>query len=165
MLAAFDFSFPALISPEMAEIALRLLLAMAFGTVLGIDREARDKPAGLRSHMLVSLAAASLTLMTFAIIDASDSFGDTVRSDPLRVIEAVVAGIAFLGAGTIIRGQDGIRGITTGASMWVAGAVGIATGLGYYALAALTTIFAVTVLFVIGKLERYAKSELRKKQR
>jgi len=117
MLAAFDFSFPALISPEMAEIALRLLLAMAFGTVLGIDREARDKPAGLRSHMLVSLAAASLTLMTFAIIDASDSFGDTVRSDPLRVIEAVVAGIAFLGAGTIIRGQDGIRGITTGASM------------------------------------------------
>ena len=147
----------------MAEVALRLLLAMAFGMVLGIDREVRGKPAGLRSHMLISLAAASLTLMTFAIIDASESFGETVRSDPLRVIEAVVAGIAFLGAGAIIRGQDGVEGITTGAGMWVAGTVGIATGLGYYALAALTTAFAFIVLFLIGKLERYAKQHFRTK--
>jgi len=154
---AMEFSLPALWSPQMLETALRLLLAMAFGMVLGLDREARDKPAGLRSHMLVALAAAALTLMTFAIIDAAESFGETVRSDPLRVIEAVVAGIAFLGAGAIIRGRGDVKGITTGASMWVAGAVGIATGMGYYPLAALTTFFAFVVLYLIGKAERYAK--------
>lgn len=158
---AVDFSFPDLWSPQMMETALRLLLAMAFGMVLGLDREARDKPAGLRSHMLVSLAAAALTLMTFAIIDASESFGTTVRADPLRVIEAVVAGIAFLGAGAIIRGRGDVKGITTGASMWVAGAVGIATGMGYYPLAGLTTFLAFVVLFLIGMAERRAKRSLR----
>ena len=157
---ALEFSFPALLSPAMGEIALRLLLAMAFGMVLGLDREARDKPAGLRSHMLVSLAAATLTLMTFAIIDAAEGFGETVRADPLRVIEAVVAGIAFLGAGAIIRGGGDVTGITTGASMWVAGAVGIATGMGYYPLAVLTTILAFIVLYLIGKAERYAKRSI-----
>jgi len=165
MLGALGFSFPDLLSPQMAEIAVRLLLAMAFGMVLGLDREARDKPAGLRSHMLVSLAAASLTLMTFAIIDSSDNFSEAVRADPLRVIEAVVAGIAFLGAGAIIRGQNGVEGITTGASMWVAGAVGIATGMGYYALAALTTVLAFTVLYLIGKIEHFAKRRLQDKER
>ena len=155
--SAIHFDFPDIFGPYFLEIAGRLLLAMAFGMVLGIDREARDKPAGMRSHMLVSLAAASLTLMTFAIIDASESFGDTVQSDPLRVIQAVVAGIAFLGAGAIIQGRNGVKGITTGASMWVAGAIGIAAGLGHYALATLTTLFAVLVLYILGKLERFVK--------
>jgi putative Mg2+ transporter-C (MgtC) family protein len=152
-----QFDFPDLFGPIFLEMAGRLLLAMAFGMVLGIDREARDKPAGMRSHMLVSLAAACLTMMTFAIIDASDAFGETVRADPLRVIEAVVAGIAFLGAGAIIQGRGKVHGITTGASMWVAGAIGIATGLGNYALATLTTVFAFAVLFLLGRLEAYLK--------
>jgi len=107
--------------------------------------------------MLVSLAAACLTMMTFAIIDAADTFGETVSADPLRVIEAVVAGIAFLGAGAIIQGRGKVHGITTGASMWVSGAIGIATGLGNYALAALTTVFAFAVLFLLGRLETYLK--------
>lgn len=157
--SALDFNFPDLLGPYSIEMAARLLLAMAFGMVLGIDREARDKPAGMRSHMLVCLAAACLTLMTFAIVEASEGFGDTVRADPLRVIEAVVAGIAFLGAGAIIQGRNGVKGITTGASLWIAGAIGIATGLGYYVLATLTTFFAVMVLFALGKLERRVKDD------
>ena len=144
---------------DLADTALRLLLAMVFGMVLGIDREVRDKPAGMRSHMLVALAASCLTLMTFAIVDASDVFQETVRTDPLRVIEAVVAGVAFLGAGAIIQGRGGVTGITTGASMWVAGAIGVASGLGQYVLAALTTGFAFVVLFFLGKLETYLKSK------
>lgn len=156
-----QFQFPELFGPFTLEMALRLFLAMVFGMVLGLDREARDKPAGMRSHMLVSLAAASLTIMTFAIVDVSGSFGETVRADPLRVIEAVVAGIAFLGAGAIIQGRGEVTGITTGASMWVSGAIGIATGLGHYTLATLTTVFAFAVLFVLGKLERYAKDKVR----
>lgn len=156
-----QFQFPELFGPFFLEMAVRLVLAMGFGMVLGLDREAQDKPAGMRSHMLVSLAAACLTIMTFAIVDASESFGETVQADPLRVIEAVVAGIAFLGAGAIIQGRGKVTGITTGASMWVSGAIGIATGLGHYALAALTTVFAVSVLFVLGKLERAAKAKTR----
>lgn len=153
----FRLGFPDLMQSDLAETALRLILAMAFGMVLGVDREMRDKPAGMRSHMLVSLAAACLTLMTFSIVDASDTFGDTVRTDPLRVIEAVVAGVAFLGAGAIIQSRGGVTGITTGASMWVAGAIGIASGLGQYALAGMTTAFAFTVLFFLGKLEKHLK--------
>ena len=156
-----QFSFPQFLDRSVLEMTGRLVLAMVFGMVLGIDREARDKPAGMRSHMLVSLAAAALSLMTFAIIDASEDFGDTVQSDPLRVIEAVVAGIAFLGAGAIIQGRGGVKGITTGASMWVAGAVGIAAGIGHYALASLTTAFAFVVLYALGKLERYIKENQR----
>jgi putative Mg2+ transporter-C (MgtC) family protein len=149
--------FVDLFSPAFLEMAGRLLLAMVFGMVIGIDREAQDKPAGMRSHMLVALASASLTEMTFAIVEASDKFGDTVHTDPLRVIEAVVAGIAFLGAGAIIQGRGQVTGITTGASMWLAGAIGIASGLGYYALATLTTLFAIIVLYILGKLEGHVK--------
>jgi putative Mg2+ transporter-C (MgtC) family protein len=157
--SVFDFTFPEFLGPYSIEMAVRLLLAMGFGMVLGIDREARDKPAGMRSHMLICLAAACLTLMTFAIVEASEGFGDTVRADPLRVIEAVVAGIAFLGAGAIIQGRNGVKGITTGASMWVAGAIGIATGLGYYVLATLTTFFAFVVLYFLGKVEHHVKEK------
>jgi putative Mg2+ transporter-C (MgtC) family protein len=82
-----------------------------------------------------------------------------VHTDPLRVIEAVVAGIAFLGAGAIIQGRGQVTGITTGASMWVAGAIGIASGLGYYALATATTLFAIIVLYILGKLEARMKSD------
>jgi putative Mg2+ transporter-C (MgtC) family protein len=155
--SAFQLNVADIAKADLTETALRLVLAMAFGMVLGIDREVRDKPAGMRSHMLVSLAAACLTLMTFSIVDASDVFGDTVRSDPLRLIEAVVAGVAFLGAGAIIQGRRGVTGITTGASMWVAGAIGVASGLGQYVLAGLTTGLAFVVLFFLGKLETYLK--------
>lgn len=151
--------FVDLFSPAFLEMAGRLMLAMLFGMVIGIDREAQDKPAGMRSHMLVALASASLTEMTFAIVEASDNFGDTVHTDPLRLIEAVVAGIAFLGAGAIIQGRGQVTGITTGASMWLAGAVGIASGLGYYALATVATLFAVIVLYLLGKLEGWMKSD------
>jgi putative Mg2+ transporter-C (MgtC) family protein len=154
---AFQLKMVDIGQADLADTALRLALAMAFGMILGIDREVRDKPAGMRSHMLVSLAAACLTLMTFSIVDASDVFGETVRSDPLRVIEAVVAGVAFLGAGAIIQGRGGVTGITTGASMWVAGAIGVACGLGQYVLAGLTAAFAFFVLFFLGKLELYLK--------
>jgi putative Mg2+ transporter-C (MgtC) family protein len=151
--ADFQFVLPDLLQWDLLESAARLLMAMVFAMVLGIDREALDKPAGMRSHMLVSLAAACLTLMTFSIVDASDTFGDTVRTDPLRLIEAVVAGVAFLGAGAIIQSRGAVKGITTGASMWVAGAIGVASGLGQYALAAMTTALALVVLYVLRKVE------------
>lgn len=135
-----------------AEIALRLAVAAVMGMVIGFDREARHKPAGLRTHALVALAAAAFTLLTFEIVHELSGSGDSVRSDPVRLIEAVVSGVAFLGAGTIIQSRGTVRGITTGASMWLAGAIGLACGGGYFVMALITLAFAMAVLSVVGLL-------------
>ncbi|MGF1628579.1 MAG: MgtC/SapB family protein [Kiloniellaceae bacterium] len=137
----------------LVEIFSRLLLAIAFGAVIGIDREFRNKAAGLRTHILVSLAAAIFTLITFEIFYEMSELMEEPRGDAIRIIEAVTAGVAFLAAGTIIQSRGGVQGLTTGASMWLAGAVGLACGGGFYAIALIGTVLAVIVLFVIGKLE------------
>jgi putative Mg2+ transporter-C (MgtC) family protein len=143
-----------------SEMALRMGMAVIFGAVLGLDREARDKPAGLRTHMLIALAAAVFTLLTFELTRTALSFDDLVRVDPVRVMEAVVAGVAFLGAGTIIQSRGRIRGITTGASIWLAGAMGVAAGGGYYVIAVLTLGFTLVVMTLIGFLEHWATRRL-----
>ena len=147
---ALDQALTPYIGSDTTRLVGRLGLALILGLIIGLDREARQKPAGLRSHMLVSLAAASFTIMTFAIVDAASDIGDAVRADPVRLMEAVVTGIAFLGAGTIIQSRGTVRGITTGASLWLAGALGVACGIGYFKLAIITTVLGLVVLFVIG---------------
>ena len=133
----------------------RLGLALLLGSLLGLDRELLNKPAGLRSYMIVSLAAASFTLVTFEIVGQASRFGDEIRMDPLRLLEAVVAGVAFLGAGAIIQSRGNVMGITTGAGLWLAGSIGVACGLGYVVLPVMTTVFGITVLFVLGKIEAH----------
>jgi putative Mg2+ transporter-C (MgtC) family protein len=140
-------------STPLFEIVARLLLAIVFGAAIGIDREFRHKAAGLRTHILVSLAAAIFTLITFEIFFEMNELMDEPRSDAIRIIEAVTAGVAFLAAGTIIQSGGSVQGLTTGASMWLAGAVGLACGGGFYAIALIGTVLAIIVLFVIGKLE------------
>jgi putative Mg2+ transporter-C (MgtC) family protein len=140
------------------EVVLRMTIAVGFGMALGIDREARDKPAGLRTHMLISLAAAVFTLLTFELTNTAMAMSDSIRADPVRVTEAVVTGVAFLGAGTIIQSRGRIQGITTGASIWLAGAMGTACGGGYYAIAALTLVFALVVLTLFGLLTHRLKN-------
>jgi putative Mg2+ transporter-C (MgtC) family protein len=144
------------------QLTLRLCLALVLGGMIGIEREIKKRPAGLRTNMMVSLAAALFTLLAMELISDSREAGDIMRVDPLRTIEAVIAGVAFLGAGAIIRGGDGdnVKGLTTGASLWVAGAIGVACGGGYHAIAAIATILAVIVLYVIGVIEqRLSKSD------
>lgn len=140
-------------STPLLEIVSRLVLAILFGAVIGIDREFRQKAAGLRTHILVALAAAIFTLITFEIFFEMNELMDEPRSDAIRIIEAVTAGVAFLAAGTIIQSRGTVQGLTTGASMWLAGAVGLACGGGFYSIAVIGTVLAVIVLFVIGKLE------------
>lgn len=135
------------------QLTLRLCLALVLGGMIGIEREIKKRPAGLRTNMMVSLAAALFTLLAVELISDSQEAGDIMRVDPLRTIEAVIAGVAFLGAGAIIRGGDSVKGLTTGASLWVAGAIGVACGGGYHAIAAIATILAVIVLYVIGVIE------------
>lgn len=135
------------------EIATRLCLAVLFGGAIGIDREFRQKAAGLRTHILVSLAAAIFTVITFEIFFEMTEVVDNPQSDAIRIIEAVTAGVAFLAAGTIIRGDRSVHGLTTGASMWLAGAVGLACGGGFYAIAVMGTVLALLVLYILGKVE------------
>jgi len=139
------------------EAFLRLLAAVLAGAAVGFDRELRNKPAGLRTHILVSLAAALFTLITFELHHAVVSNNARTTADPIRIIEAVTAGVAFLAAGAIIQSRGNVKGLTTGANMWMAGALGVACGAGDYTLAVFGTIFAVLVLVVLGRIEQAAR--------
>lgn len=139
------------------EAFLRLLAAVVVGAVVGFDRELRNKPAGLRTHILISLAAALFTLITFELHHTVVGNNERATADPIRIIEAVTAGVAFLAAGAIIQSRGAVRGLTTGANMWLAGALGVACGTGDYTLAAFGTVFALIVLVVLGRLEQAAR--------
>ena len=117
------------------ETFVSLVLAVAFGALVGIEREWTHKPAGLRTHMLVSLGACLFTVVSvsFAV-------------DPARIAAGIVAGIGFIGAGTIWAEKDKVKGITTAASLWATAAIGLTTGIGDYPLAAVVTVLVVIIL-------------------
>jgi putative Mg2+ transporter-C (MgtC) family protein len=136
------------------DIAVRLMLAAALGGVIGLDRQMRDRPAGLRTHMLTAMAAALFTLITFEIFHTVRSLENAPTVDPIRIIEAVTAGVAFLAAGAIIQTRGDVKGLTTGAGMWLAGAIGVTCGAGFYRMAIIATVlafFVVTVLHEVTK--------------
>lgn len=133
---------------------LRLLVAATFGALVGFDRELRNKPAGLRTHILISLAACLFTLITFELHGEISGANGSSAADPIRIIEAVTGGVAFLAAGAIIQSRGSVRGLTTGANMWMAAALGVASGAGYYMLATLGALMALVVLTVLGALEK-----------
>ena len=127
----------------------RLFVAMVFGAIVGIDREVTARPAGLRTHMLVALAAAAFTIITFELAEVFNGQSEGLKGDPIRIIEAVTAGVAFLAAGSIIQRRGSVEGVTTGAGLWLAGALGLAAGAGYYTLGAIATILALIVLTIL----------------
>jgi putative Mg2+ transporter-C (MgtC) family protein len=132
-------------------IIARMLWAIGLGAVIGFDREYLNRPAGLRTHIIVSLAAATfaiLTLELFAQTQASQPDGP-VSADPIRIIEAVTAGVAFLAAGSIIMSGGKVHGLTTGAGLWLAGAIGAACGIGVYPIAILATVFGFLALALL----------------
>ncbi|EKV28572.1 hypothetical protein C882_0783 [Caenispirillum salinarum AK4] len=136
----------------LGEIAARLGIAIVFGGLLGLNREWLHKPAGLRTHILVALASATFAVLARELfLDAVDEGG---RPDPVRVVEAVVTGVAFLGAGTIIQQSGSVEGMTTGASIWLAGAIGVAAGSGHFVVAGMTTLMGLVVLILVNELER-----------
>lgn len=135
-------------------ITVRLLLAALMGGVIGLEREWRRRPAGLRTHILVAVAAALFAILTLEITHAEVVQGDNIRADPIRMIEAVTAGVAFLAAGAIIQSRGSVKGLTTGAGLWLSGAVGVACGLGLWTVAAIAVIIGLVVIVVLGRLER-----------
>lgn len=135
------------------EMGLRLILAAIYGGIIGLDRELKDRPAGLRTHMITSLAACVFTILSLELFLQVRALENPVSADPIRIIEAVTAGVAFLAAGAIISGRGRVRGLTTGAGMWLAGSIGLACGAGFYVLATMALVLAVIILTVLRRLE------------
>lgn len=138
-----------------------VVYAMFLGGLMGLERELAQKPAGLRTHMLVAGAASLLVVLGDFMIQnySGSSFVKTIQADPIRIMEAIITGISFLGAGTIIfRNQDEtVEGLTTAASILFAAAIGIAVALQQYMLGTILTIIAIVILFVLGYVERFIK--------
>ncbi|MEP3439410.1 MAG: MgtC/SapB family protein [Hoeflea sp.] len=134
-------------------IAARLLLATGLGGILGFEREMAQRPAGFRTHMMISLAAAMFAVITIEMTTMQIFSGDHIRTDPLRLVEAITAGVAFLAAGTILLRRGKVQGLTTGAGMWLAGATGLAAGLGLWSLALMACLFGAIVLALVRRLE------------
>jgi len=134
-------------------IFIRLGIALGLGAIIGFERELTIHSAGLRTHILIALAACLYTILTLEIFHLPEVMSNG-RSDPIHSIEAVTAGIAFLGAGAIFRQRSSPRGLTTGAGMWLAGAVGMTAALGYYFVGLAVTVAAVLVLLVLKEVDR-----------
>lgn len=117
------------------ELVARIILSLLLGGLIGLEREIGKEPAGLRTHMLVALGSTLFTAISFA--------NDT---DPTRIAASIVTGIGFLGAGTIFKEQDRVKGLTTAADLWVIAAIGMAVGVGYYFMALVSTLVVLLVL-------------------
>lgn len=130
------------------EVLLRLALAAALGAAIGLEREIREREAGLRTHLLVSLGSALFTITSAYGFHAFLASGQSVvRADPTRIAAQIVTGIGFLGAGAIIRQGLSVRGLTTAATLWVVAAIGLAAGAGYYSAAVISTVLVLVSLW------------------
>jgi putative Mg2+ transporter-C (MgtC) family protein len=126
----------------------RLTLAAVLGGAIGFEREYREREAGLRTHLLVCVGSALFTIISaYGFHDFLTSGDQVVRTDPTRIAAQVVTGIGFLGAGAIIRQGLSIRGLTTAATLWVAAAIGMAAGAGYYPGAIIGTVITLIALW------------------
>lgn len=142
-------------SPLDWDIALRLLIASVLGGIIGLEREVHGRPAGFRTHLLVSLGSSLFVITSIYFYQKFGNFSGQgqIGVDPGRVAAQVVTGIGFLGAGAIIREKASIRGLTTAACLWVASAVGLSVGVGMYATAVFVTFLAVASLVLLKRLE------------
>jgi putative Mg2+ transporter-C (MgtC) family protein len=137
--------------PNEIEIVLRIVLAIIFGGLIGLERESVNKSAGFRTHILVCVGSALIMLVS---IDVYQQFQGKANIDPGRIAAQVVSGIGFLGAGTIMREGISVRGLTTAATLWAVAAVGLAVGIGYYFGAVISTGVIFLTLVYLGKVER-----------
>jgi putative Mg2+ transporter-C (MgtC) family protein len=149
------------IDPHYLEIALRLVVAVIFGALVGLERSYRGRPAGFRTHTLVCLASSALMLVTVyeALWFGTPSTG-RVTIDPTRMAQGIMTGIGFLGAGVIMKEGLSVRGLTTAASIWITAGIGILVGIGFYVPAALTTALTLGALSAFRYIERTMRTEL-----
>jgi putative Mg2+ transporter-C (MgtC) family protein len=148
--------------PSGLELAARLVLALVLGAVVGFEREVNDQPAGLRTHIAVSLGACLFALISaygfteFEVSGRQTSY----QVDVTRVASQIVSGMGFLGAGAIIKYGPNVRGLTTAASLWVAAAIGLAVAVGSYTLALVTTGLVIMSLALLAFPKRWIERRL-----
>ncbi|MBU0635596.1 MgtC/SapB family protein [Candidatus Micrarchaeota archaeon] len=128
------------------EFLIRLVLAAILGGLIGLERESHDRPAGLRTHVLVCMGAALFTMTTFDFIGPN--------TDPSRIAANIVVGIGFIGAGAIFRAENRVKGLTTAADLWVVAGVGLFAGLGSYGHAIIAGVLVWLVLVIGRKLKK-----------
>ena len=140
-------------TPDFLDIVLRLAAATGAGMILGINRELKDKPAGVRTHALVALGAAVIPLIA--------SLPPTDGTSVSRALQGVITGIGFLGAGVILRKLEAgtVHGLTTAATIWLAAALGAACGLGYWSIAAVAAALALLILVLGVPFERQLRRQ------
>jgi len=138
---------------DVAQTIFRVFLAICFGALIGLEREHAHRPAGLRTHILVCVGACLVMLTAEHVYDYYHQFSPNM--DVTRLGAQVISGIGFLGAGTIIRNGSSIKGLTTAASIWVVGCIGLATGIGYYAGATIATIAIFLILAYIKTIAKF----------
>lgn len=138
-------------SAELWEIVAKILLSAVLGGAVGAERERTGKWAGLRTHMLIAVGAALLTDVSVAI---GTEYGPEQGWDPGRIAAQIVSGLGFIGAGTIIQSRGAVHGLTTAAGLWVAGAIGLAVGAGYWVEAVVTTVALLVILAALRPVAR-----------
>lgn len=139
--------FARLVETLRLEVLVTLLLAVVLGGAVGLERELKRKPAGLRTNILICVGAALFTLLSIAIADG--------RGDPGRIAAQIVTGVGFLGAGTILHTRGQVSGLTSAATIWLVAAIGMAVGAGAMYEAVGTTVLVLIVLAVLGRVEVY----------
>ncbi|HEQ78631.1 MAG TPA: MgtC/SapB family protein [Euryarchaeota archaeon] len=147
-----------MIESSVIDALIKVLIAFLLGAVLGIEREMRKHPAGLRTHVLVTVGSTAFTLVGFEIYH---QLVGTTMVDPGRVIQGVITGIGFLGGGAILKDRGHVKGLTTAAAIWIASAVGVLIGTNMFILAVTITVLAIIILSVMHKLELSVKKKSR----
>lgn len=138
------------------EMIKRLLLAILLSGLIGLERESINKPAGFRTHILVCIGATIVMIVSIKMYQVNQY---NAELDPTRLGAQVISGIGFLGAGTIIREGTSVKGLTTAASLWTIGCIGLAVGAGFYMISILATFFILVTLLFFSKLENYYTSK------
>lgn len=145
---------------------IRLVVAMVLGGLVGLERQTRGRAAGLRTNILVCIGSAAI-IVAFQKLSVESTIGSesVIRMDPARAAAGVITGIGFLGAGTIVKSSDFVRGLTTAASIWVVAAIGVTVGLGEYIIAVVLTLLVLVALYVLHRLpvrgDRYLSLHLK----
>lgn len=142
---------------ETIEVVLKLILAIALGGLIGLEREASQKPAGFRTNILVCVASAMMMTLASLLVQAKGGTSDTL----VRMAAGVITGVGFLGAGTIFQARGTIAGLTTASTLWLVAGLGLVIGAGYYLPALIFTALTITTLLLFRKIEA---SYLRKSQ-
>lgn len=138
------------------QVITRLILAVVLSGLIGLERQGRHRSAGFRTHILVALGSCLIMLTSLYVFDI---YKEAREIASMRIAAGVITGIGFLGAGTIIKEKEEVKGLTTAASLWLVAGIGLAVGVGFYSGSIFTTLLALFVLYVLRYLNRFLSKE------